>query len=265
MCIFIGNRSFSQPPVGGYIMITYIYILTLTLTTLLLSCNGHTNSNKPTALGHDTLNQNKFSSVKNNPIGYVKNYNGENNKLFVFVGQKNSVDNLPNREGSMDGGFKAKYIVLQKVFGNFSYDTIEFVAYDHYGIPAFSKFDNVLLFVSSDSGTYYHQKYMYNDVYQTKQAKWAGTYAEEDYRHNYNKKTKVKPVIIDFAKEVSYPTKILRTDSQVVTINYSKPYFKIIGEKAIAVYGNYVDELFILKRDGYLTAREFFKNGNLND
>ena len=233
----------------------------LVLTTLFFSCNGQTTSKKPSSSGQDSLIEPE--SKKDNPIDFVKNYNGENNKLFVFVGQKTSVDNLPHREGSMDGGFKAKYKILQKVFGNFSRDTIEFVAYDHYGIPPFSKFENVLLFVSADRGTYFHQKYMYNDVYLTKESKWAGTYAEKDYGHEYNKKTRVKPVKIDFAEEVSYPKKIIRSDSQVITINYPKPYFKIVGDKAVAVYGNYVNDLFILKRDGYLTAREIFKNGKL--
>lgn len=244
-------------------MTTSFHISLLVLTTLFFSCNGQTTTKKPNSNRQDSLTQNKTESKKNNSIDYVKNYNGENNKLFAFVGQKISVDNLPHREGSMDGGFKAKYKILQKVFGSFSQDTIEFVAYDHYGIPPFSQFDNVLLFVSADSGTYYHQKYMYNDVYLTKDGKWAGSYAEEDYGHDYNKSTRVKPIVIDFAKEVSYPTKIMRSDSQIVTVNYSKKYFKIIGDTAIAVYGNYVDDLFILKRDGYLTAREIFKNGKL--
>lgn len=57
----------------------------------------------------------------------------------------------------MDKGFKAKYKVLQKVFGEFASDTIEFIAYDHYGLPEFSKYQNVLLFVSEDSGHYYHK------------------------------------------------------------------------------------------------------------
>ncbi len=242
-------------------MKTLIHITTFAFTTLLFSCNGQTNTQQSNASKVDTIIQVKKPKV--NPKDFIKNYNGENNKLFVFVGQKISVDNLPHKEGSMDGGFKATYLILQKVFGTFLQDTIEFVAYDHYGIPAFSNYDNVLLFVSADSGLYYHQKYMYNDVYLTKDGKWAGTYAKEDFGHEYNKKTKIKPVIIDFAKEVSYPTKIIRADSQVITFKYPKPYFKTIGEKSIAVYGNYVDELFILKRDGYLTAREIFKNGKL--
>jgi hypothetical protein len=107
------------------------------------------------------------------------------------------------------------------------------------------------------------QKYMYNDVYLTKKGKWAGAYAKEDYAHEYNKRTKVKPVVVDFVKEVSYPTKIRRADSVVITFNYPKPYFKTVGEKAIAVYGNYVEDLFILKRDGYLTERGIFKHGKL--
>lgn len=244
-------------------MTTSFHILLLVLTTLFISCNGQTTSKKSNLGRQNTSTINRTTSKKNNPIDFVKNYNGEKNKLFAFVGQKISVDDLPHREGSMDGGFKAKYKILQKVFGNFSQDTIEFVAYDHYGVPPFSKFDNVLLFVSSESGTYFHQKYMYNDVYLTKDGRWAGSYVQQDYEHDNNKTTSVKPIIIDFAKEVSYPTKIIRSDSQVITVSYPKKYFKTIGDKAIAVYGNYVDDLFILKRDGYLTAREIFKDGKL--
>lgn len=247
------------------IMKQYIHILSLALTSFLFSCNGQTKYDNTSLSGQDTLAQNTFIEAKRNPIDYIKNYNGDNNKLFVFVGQKISVDNLPHIENSMDGGFKAKYIVLQKVFGNFLHDTIEFVAYDHDGIPPFSKFDNVLLFVSADSGTYYHQKYMYNNVYLTKNGKWAGTYAEDDYRHEYNKKTKVKPVKIDFTSEVSFPATYTDENGKRVLIDLPKPYYKIVGDKAVAVYGNYVDELFILKRDGYLTARDIFKDGKLNE
>jgi hypothetical protein len=244
-------------------MTTPIKISLLFFVTLFISCSGQTTKSKKTAAGNDTsLREQKVKQV-DKPVLFRKNYYGENNKLFVFVGQKISVKQMSNSSGAFDNGFIAKYLIIKKVFGQFSQDTIEFAAYDHYGIPPFSEFKNVLLFVSADSGFYYQQKYMYNDVYLTKGGRWAGTYAEEDYGHEYNKKTKVKPVIIDFAKEVSYPTKVMRPDSEVVIFNYPKPYFKTISDKAIAVYGNYVDELFILKRDGYLTAREIFKRGKL--
>lgn len=169
------------------------------------------------------------------PRSFVKNYGAfDTSRLFVFVGEKISVELLPHRAGSMDDCFKAKYVILEKVYGNFSDDTIEFVAYDHYGTPAFSEFKTVLLYVSADSGTYYHQKYMYNDVYKTKDGRWAGPYAVDDYEHAYNKHTKIKPVKIEFPE-------------------------KTIGDTAIAIYGNYVEELFALKKTGVLTSRKLFE------
>ena len=241
------------------------YITTLTIASLLVSCNGLTNKQKDDISQTDSLAQKEKSKEAGNLNDFVKNYNGENNRLFVFVGHKISVDDLPNRKGSMDGSFKAKYLVTQKVFGDFSNDTIEFVAYDHYGIPAFSKYEDVLLFVSADSGTYYHQKYQYNDVYKTKDGRWAGAYAWDDFEHEYNKKTKIKPVKIDFAKTVYYPLKMVTEQGDTLKRNLPKPYFKKVGDSAIAIYGNYINDLFILKRDGVLTARKIFNNGKLHN
>ncbi len=126
----------------------------------------------------------------------------------------------------MDNGFKVKYAILKKVYGDFPGDTIEFVAYDHYGIPPFSKFKNVLLYVSAHSGIYYHQKYMYNDVYKTKDARWAGTYAGDDYERAYNKQTKIKPIKINFTQKVAYPTKKADDEGRLFTLSYPRPYFK---------------------------------------
>ena len=97
------------------------------------------------------------------------------NTLFVFVGEKIFVQELPHNDNSIDAKFKAKYKILQRVYGNFSKDTIEFEVYDHYGVPGFSHYKNVLLFVSEYEGKYYHEKYQYFDVYQTNSGKWAGT------------------------------------------------------------------------------------------
>ena len=244
-------------------MKSIIYILTLSFVTLLLSCNGQKKLDSKEKSNQDTLHERKSDAVKRNPVDFVANYNGEYNKLFVFVGKKISVDTLPFKEYSMDNGFVGKYVVMQKVFGDFSHDTIEFVAYDHYGTPPFSDFENVLLFVLADSGTYYHEKYMYNDVYLTKDGRWAGSYPISDYRHSFNQNTKVKPVKIDFKQEVSYPAFYFNKYGKSILKGYPQPYFKIVDDRAVAIYGNYVDELFILKRDGYLTARKIFKDGKL--
>ena len=232
-------------------MTTLFQFISVIIVTLLFGCSNQSG---------DTTHIKKAPTIIDTPRSFVKNYGiNDTTLLFAFVGEKISVDHLPSKQNSFDNGFKAKYLILKKVYGNFSQDTIEFVAYDHYGMPPFSKFKNVLLYVSADSGTYYHQKYMYNDVYKTKEGRWAGTYASEDYKHGYNRHTKIKPVKIVFDTKVSFPIKTVDEQGQQIEYSYPKPYFKIVGGSAFPVYGNYVEDLVSLKKTGILTARGMFE------
>lgn len=180
--------------------------------------------------------------------------------LYVFVGKKIEVvgfkQKLDSNEIPFDAAFKAKYVVIQNLYGNYNKDTIEFEAYDHYGKPAFSHYDYVLLFVSNYNGKLYHEKYQYFDVYKTKNGRWASGYKAGDYGHSYNKNTTVKPERIDFVEEVSYKIKS-RNKEEIETI-FPSPYYKIENDKAIVVWGNYIEQLFELKKTGILKARGFF-------
>lgn len=217
----------------------FLQTLLLLLATACLSCHFQSQGLSKMPGAHDIIEEPK-------------------NDLFVFVGEKIEVRQLPPEKGDVDLAYKARYKVLQKVFGHYKKDVIEFIAYDHYGTPAFSNYHHVLLFVAVYNKKYYHEKYIYNDVYLTKDGRWAGPYAARDYAHDYNQGTPIKPVKIAFANEVSYPITAQDSQGNTVSFMYPDPYYKIIGNKAIAVYGNYVEELFQLKRDGYLTARGFF-------
>ena len=180
------------------------------------------------------------------------------NTLFAFVGEKISVQLLPQDSGSWDGKFEGKYKILERIYGDYPKDTIEFKAYDHYGIPGFSHYKNALLFVSEYKGKYYHEKYQYFDVYLTKENRWAGTYNDhEDYG-------KIKPEKIAFADSVYLQTKIMNNAGEVVDLNYSPPYYRIIDDKAYPLYGNYVEDLFAIKKNGVLKWRGLFGKGNEN-
>lgn len=109
----------------------------------------------------------------------------------------------------------------------------------------------------------YQQRYMYCDAYQTRSWRWAGTYEDYSDADEQNKKAKVKPIIIDFSEEVSYLLRIVGEDSQVFTLHYPKPYYRNLKDKAVAVYGNYVEDLSVLKRDGVFTERGLFEDGEL--
>lgn len=105
--------------------------------------------------------------------------------LFAFVGKKISVIEFdPNAEQEektsidsvsgekiihkpphvMDLGFKCKYLIQKNIFNKLETDTIDFIAYDHYGRPNFEKSEFVLLYISkSQKGNYYvHRKYQFD-------------------------------------------------------------------------------------------------------
>ncbi len=65
----------------------------------------------------------------------------EEQNLYVFVGEKISVEEFkPELEEGrilMDSAFRTQYKVIKQVYNQLRTDTIEFIAYDHYGAPAF--------------------------------------------------------------------------------------------------------------------------------
>jgi len=185
--------------------------------------------------------------------------NERRNKLLAFVGKKLEFRELPYEEGSMDNSYYAKYQVLQRVYGHYQKDTIEFVAYSHKGIPKFSNYENVLLYVTKYAGKYYHEKYQFDAVYKTKSGSWAGKYSD-DYSHSDNENTTVRPEKIEFVEKLSFPIKVRESDGEEYEGYYPEPYYRILGDTAVTVFGNHVEELFRLKKEGVLTARQLFGN-----
>jgi len=213
--------------------------LKLTLTSsiiFLLGCNTQTTESASVT----TPLIPKDTSIKNE----------RDNKLFVFVGEKIKVTTIPFTPSDFDGGVKAKYLIIQHIYGYYDKDTIEFEAYDHFNRFPFADYKNVLLYVVEDDGKFYQEKYMYDPLFKTKDGRWAGPYSD-GYRHSYNKHTTIKPEKLDFAELVSFPTKVKDGEGKEFTISYPEPYYKIVGDKAIAVYGNYIPELFRLKKKEY--------------
>jgi hypothetical protein len=186
-------------------------------------------------------------------------FGSENSKYFVFVGEKISVTAVPPKEGEFpfNKRFLARYRIVEPYRGSYNGKEIEFTVYDHYGSPAFANYQHVLLYVELHEGKYYHAKYQFSPLYRTKDGRWAGAYDAYDYGHEYNRGTAIKPEVIDFLKPVVFD--ISRDKGVAIEKWFPEPYFRIEGGKAIAVYGNYVPELFLLKQNGVLKARGDFQ------
>ena len=159
--------------------------------------------------------------------------------LFVFVGEKIKVNKFePKVAGGQilfDEAFKAEYRVVQRVYGNYQKDTIDFNAYDHMGTPAFSKFDNVLLFVSNHNGKWYHEKYQYFDVYRTKEGKWAS--CGDPYKFDDYHRKSLKALRLNFTEPVSFDVGSL--DVKQIKKLYPEPYFIIKNSRAFCLMGTY--------------------------
>ncbi|MEO7984192.1 MAG: hypothetical protein ABI688_08935 [Bacteroidota bacterium] len=171
-------------------MTTFIKLIFTSAIVLQFSCNSHTI--EPTRKKTPLIP--KDTTIKNE----------RDNKLFVFVGEKIEITSIPYSIGDFDKGAKARYKILQRVYGNYNQDTIEFEAYDHFGRFPFAEYNNTLLYVSEYEGKLYQEKYMYDPLFKTKDGRWAGPYSD-DYGHAGNTYTKVKPEKIEFAEEVSFP------------------------------------------------------------
>lgn len=187
--------------------------------------------------------------------------------LFAFVGKKISVIEFdPNTEKVekveidsitgektihksyiMDKGFKCKYLISRKVFNDIKKDTIDFVAYDHYGSPGFEDYENVLLYVSkSDDGKYYfHQKYQYDPLFEDKKGELFGCFTfrtDEDFLIN----SKLESFKIDLGNSIVYDT---TTYNEFMLKTYvPKPFYKIKNNKARPVLGARIKELFLSKK-----------------
>jgi hypothetical protein len=211
-------------------------------------------------------------------ISLVANYAlGQSRKdsLIVFVGEIIEVKYSPEekkepppdtivRNGkktvvrtvtiSMDSRYVAKYKVLQLVYGTYKEDTIEFSAYDHYGQPGFSNYKTVLLFVSNYNGKLYHEKYQYFDVYLTTDNRWASP--GDPYKFDDYHRKDIKPQNIKFKEKIFYDLKQL--DQDRIKEAFPTEYFNIIDNKAYPLMGTYIEDLFIVKKEGILKARGVF-------
>ncbi|MFT3980323.1 MAG: hypothetical protein QM687_07635 [Ferruginibacter sp.] len=186
---------------------------------------------------------------KNIPVENCLPGNDYKNRV-VFVGKKISLETSASDD--MDAKFSARYKILELLCGNYGRDTIDFIVYDHYGIPAFSKYETVMLFVTKYNDTFYHDKYNFFDLYKTKDGQWASPSSWKVHDST------LKPHQINFSNEISFDVSHFK--KQRIKQLFPVPYYQIKDGKAIAEYGNYLSELFEAKKRQYI--RSMSDHGN---
>ena len=182
-------------------------------------------------------------------------------KLLIFVGEKIEVKEIEPDKSSDPlalpyAKFKARYKVLDVVCGQYDEKEITFIAYDHYGVPAFEQYKNVVLYVYNYKDTFYHESYLFDALYKTNDGQWASPPSWFNYNFDDSLASKIKPRIIEYEKEVSFDVKGM--SRKALASSYPTPYYSIQKKRAIAMYGNYLQEVVQLKKDGALKTRGYY-------
>lgn len=182
-------------------------------------------------------------------------------KLYVVVAEKIELKSrnlyyCDTRRVSWDNRYEAKYTLIKNVYGELKTDTIDFIIYDHYGAPPFSKYKHVLLFLSEHCGKLYHEKYQYFDVYPTVDGRWARP--GDPYELEFDKKKlsrTVKAKKIAFQPSVVFIPADFRSYREDRT--FQEPYFRLEDDLVFPVMGAYAEDLFEIKKQGVLKIRGY--------
>jgi hypothetical protein len=190
----------------------------------------------PIYITEDTITQPEIQNIFK-PINNVNNESDFHKLKQLF---------FPNDTLIVIGPSKQQYLARYKVIIMFTehqhINTVEFTTY----APELFKYEHALLFLkTSKNGCFSLINNQFVDIYLDKNNNWASHYASLDYTHPNNMNTSLNPVKIDFIKEVSFDI----TDLDYATLQklYPSKYYKIVNNKAIPVWGNYVEDVVELK------------------
>lgn len=206
-------------------------------------------------------------------------------KVLAFVGRKIRINEFDPAEGApepsdedfeeeimyLDVGFKARYRILELVHGDFEGDIVDFKVYDHYGFPEFAKRDIALIYLTEYDGALYHSKYQYDEVYPTRDSRYAGCgdpyqnlVNAEELDHRPLQEIRFSPQVVfrisDFLtseEENDYLSQDeIKAINDEVNAWLSAPAFKLEGDRATCKMGVYTDELFRIKNETILLPRQ---------
>lgn len=221
----------------------FLLIVTLMIFTACESAYINTSKNIMHGGASKSINLYAFVGKKISVTEFDPNENQEPEPTGEYEIDEKTGDTLKvvRKHYIMDGAFKCKYQIIKKVFNDLETDTVEFIAYDHYGTPGFAENDSVILYISKskDCGHYFHQKYQYDNIFQDKN----GNYFSYP-KFSGTKYTAYKDSLKGFKailKNEKFDIKGL--SQEAVKSYYPKEFYKIENGFAYPIKGIYLYEL----------------------
>lgn len=187
-------------------------------------------------------------------------------KLHVFIGKKIKIWASPSsycNVGALDSRAMAKYLVVKNIYGDFKKDTIQFTSYTHsYPIKqnyipfkgSYTEYDYCLLYVLEYKGELIQVKYLFDDVYMTKEGKWASPLKPKGLFHSISP-DQFKPEKMNFTTPIEFEYEDIFFKQ--IKENFSEQYNKISDGKIIVDFGYYVEDLFQIRKAGRLKEYDY--------
>ena len=187
----------------------------------------------------------------------------KSDKLFVFVGTL--VPSDPAVKNS-DGYVKLKYKILEKTFGKYDKDTIEFFAYYDVDQLKFTRYKNCFLSLFQDGDTFYKMADPVYEVYQTLDGRWANGAKWWDYGPDIQ--TSIKPRRLQLKDSPNID--LTGLSQKEIDHWYPAKYYERKGGVAIPLYGSFTDELFEIQKSGWFSSyfpseKKFLNNQQIED
>ncbi|HQE34236.1 MAG TPA: hypothetical protein PLO52_04915 [Flavobacterium alvei] len=197
-------------------------------------------------------------------------------KLYVFIGKKIKIWGSPSsycNVGALSSRILSKYLVVKNIYGDFKKDTIQFTTYPPHSEvihqnynpfrTSFSEYDYCLLYVAQYKDELLQATYIFDDVYLTKEGKWATPLKPKGLRNTIAPDL-FKPEKINFITpiEFEYEDRFYKEIYQI----FPSAYNTVSDGKIIVNYGYYVEDLLEIRKAGRLKEFDYlitgFKNYN---
>ena len=223
-------------------------IIFLLFLMVLLGCKSQLKNTSNTGEfvnENDSINLFAFIGEKISVIEFDPNADIEKRQAITKGIDEETGDsvNIVQQHYIMDSGFRCKYKIVKNIFNHLPNDTIEFIAYDHYGKPGFAEKDTVILYLSKNKieNYYFHQKYQYDNVFKDEKGNYF-SYPKFPGTHYSKYKDSINGFKINLKNEKYILQDYL--SKETIKAYYPKEFYKIKGKTAFPIKGIYLNELF---------------------
>jgi len=185
--------------------------------------------------------------------------NKKASEIYVFIGKKIKTWGVPSGHCNSDFNSRidAKYLILENIYGKFPKDTIEFSSYSH-EVTIYKKFhdyEEVLLYVLKYCDNNEKVKYLYDEVYKTKNGKWATPLNYQRHLSKIDSTHYIKPKKIDFINQIIPNYK--KQHDKGIKKSFPELYNKTFNGETSIIYGYYPHDLFKIRQKNWLEEYKY--------